>query len=67
MTVIPAGELEVSLAFLPRRCIGTQKIVDHSEVSWEADSKFWMCRGGVLLFSCVTAKGDNAVVAAHSW
>lgn len=57
ITVIPAGELEVSLAFLPRRCVGTQKTGDPTEVSWEADSRFWVCSGGVLVFSCVTARG----------
>lgn len=57
MTVIPAGDLEVSLAFLSRRCVGTQKTGDPSEVSWEAESRFWVCIGEALLFSCVTARG----------
>lgn len=57
MTAIPAGELEVSLAFLPRRCVETQKIQDPTEVSWEADSRFWVCTSEVLLLSCVTTRG----------
>lgn len=59
MTVIPAGKLEVSLAFPPRDCVGAQKTGDPGEVFWEADSGFWVCTGGVLLFSCVTTGGRH--------
>lgn len=54
---IPAGELGVSLAFFPSRCVATRKMGNPSGGSEVADVSSWACTGGLLVFSCVTPSG----------